>query len=335
MQLKERLRAFVLLGNKINSLDSSELAELSFRAQNGNNWFTPKNVASAMQAIATMLQEDKLADWASRYTLADHFTNKKIGIVMAGNIPAVGFHDWFCTLLAGHEAHIKPSTLDTVLMRWLANQLAEISPELGSKTVFSERMNHIDAVIATGSDNSSRYFEYYFAKKPHIIRHNRTSVAVLTGHETPQEIQSLGRDIFDYYGLGCRNVSKVYVPENYNFTLLLDAFAGYAYVQENHKYNNNYDYNKSIYLVNGVPHLDTGFLLVTESQELVSPISVLFYEKYADVADLQTKLTDKAHKIQCVVGKEAVQIPFGQAQCPNLDDYADGVDTMLFLTQKM
>lgn len=337
MTIKKRIAAFAALGIYLQNISQEELESLAWRAQNANNWFTQESVRAALINIGQILNPSDLEYWTKQYAINEVFTNKKVGVVMAGNIPAVGFHDWLCVVLAGHEAHLKLSALDTVLMRWLVAKLAELTPEIAGRTYIAERLNDVDIIIATGSDNSARYFSHYFGKKPNIIRQNRTSVAILTGNETTEQLQKLGSDIFTYYGLGCRNVSKIFIPQHYDLVPFLDAQAIYSYVQHHHKYHNNYDYNKSVYLVNRTPHLDTGFLVVAESGELVSPVSVLYYERYADQQDLLNKISAIESKIQCVVTNKSFDfqriVGFGEAQSPSLSDYADGVDTMLFLTQ--
>jgi hypothetical protein len=253
---------------------------------------------------------------------------------MAGNIPLVGFHDFLSVLISGHFLLAKLSSDDDVLMRKLANMLVAIEPAFANNFEFVDLLKEADAIIATGSDNTARYFEYYFSKRPHIIRKNRTSVGILTGHEETEDLRNLGEDIFRYYGLGCRNVSKVFVPEGYTFDKLFEANEHRQNILEHHKYHNNYDYNKSILLVNREPHFDNGFLLITPSQQLVSPISVLFYETFSSLHDLRAKLTAVKDKLQCVVSAHGWlegSIPFGQAQCPMVWDYADGVDTLNFL----
>ena len=255
---------------------------------------------------------------------------------MAGNIPLVGFHDLLCVLLSGHILLAKLSANDTVLMQWAMEQLISLEPRFADYLRPVPRLNAADAYIATGSDNTARYFDFYFGKKPNLIRRNRSSVAVLTGQESSSELARLGPDIFQYYGLGCRNVSKLYVPPGYDFVPLLDALQVCEGVLDHHKYQNNYDYNKSILLVNGTPHFDNGFLLVTPQSALVSPISVVHYGEYAHEIDLVDQLTDVAPRIQCLVsagGRWAGSVPFGQAQQPGVADYADGVDTMEFLAE--
>jgi len=328
MFLQDRIKCFSLLGYRLKSLSDDDLESLGASAQNQNSWFTKKSVREALSGIVLFLDYGSLERWTSQYDL-ESIVPKKIGVIAAGNIPLVGFHDVLAVLISGHELMLKASSDDTVLMNFIRKHLIEIDPGFKDKFQMVERLNAADAYIATGSDNTARYFKFYFKDKPNIIRTNRTSVAVLTGHETDRQIMDLGRDIFQYYGLGCRNVSKLYVPKDFDFSKVLSRLQEYESVAAHHKYNNNYDYNKSIYLINGEPHLDNGFLLLRESTQLVSPISVLYYETYIDHDDLLKKLKVNKKKIQCVVGEGYV--PFGAAQCPTVMDYADGVDTLDFL----
>ena len=347
MTLSERIQAFSALGAYLRSAEARpELTDIAHRAHAKNNWFTPETVLKSLQAISVeFLDADKLAHWVSQYNLPDSLPDadrRTVGVVMAGNIPAVGFHDLLCILLSGHRVLVKLSSPDFVLIHYLIQKITEFSPILGAGIEVAERLNAADAYIATGSDNTARYFSYYFAKKPHIIRRNRTSVAVLMGEETPAEFARLGNDLLDYYGLGCRNVSTLFVPENtdgspYDFVPLLqtldprlDAF------RNHHKYLNNYDYNKAILLINGTPHFDNGFLLLTPTpgDSLVSPISVVFYRHYRDQDDLAQQLAAYSDKIQVVASAQGWypgSVAFGQTQQPSLTDYADGVDTMAFL----
>ena len=334
MNHSERLVAFMALGQHLATLHPDELTALADRARNQNAWFDRPNVAAAVAGVAHLLAPGALARWAARYP--EPAATRRVGVVMAGNIPLVGFHDALCVLLSGHILMAKLSASDTVLMQWVLDELVRIEPRFAEFIQVVLRLNAADAFIATGSDNTARYFEFYFSKKPHLIRRNRTGVAVLTGHETDAELAYLGPDIFQYYGLGCRNVSKLFVPAGYNFIPLLDALQLCQGVLNHHKYQNNYDYNKSILLVNAVPHFDNGFLLVTEQPALVSPISVLHYGEYAHEIDLVDQLTDVAARLQCVLsagGRWAGSVPFGQAQQPGVTDYADGVDTMEFLAE--
>ena len=361
MRLSERIDSFAALGDFLLAPSStSELEEIAHRAHSHNSWFTPVNVLHALRAIANeFLNVDTLKTWTANYpAIAGNDSPAKphtVGVVMAGNIPAVGFHDLLCVLLSGHRLLAKLSTQDFVLIHYLIQKLKEINPAFDPLIEEAERLNAADAYIATGSTNTSRYFAYYFAKKPHLIRRNRTSVGLLTGIEDDREFLKLSHDISDYYGLGCRNVSTLLVPEGrngrnaapepYDFVPLLRALEPQAtdYLN-NHKYRNNYDYNKSIYLINAVPHLDNGYLLLTENDGLVSPISVLYYQTYNTLDDARTWLTQHADRIQVVASAQASpdeagrgwfpgSVAFGQTQRPGLMDYADGVDTMAFLTQ--
>ncbi|NML63981.1 acyl-CoA reductase [Hymenobacter sp. RP-2-7] len=332
-----RLAAFAALGRRLATLSDDEITDLAARARSRNGWFDRPNVKAALAGVAHLLAEPALSQWAGRYP-AEPTQPRQVGVVMAGNIPLVGFHDLLCVLLSGHTLLAKPSKDDTVLMLWIVQELTAIEPAFAERIQFVERLNAADAFIATGSDNTARYFEYYFKSKPHLIRRNRTSLGILTGHESAAELALLGPDIFQYYGLGCRNVSKLYVPEGYDFVPLLNALQVCAHVLDHHKYQNNYDYNKSILLVNAVPHYDTGFLLLTERTAVVSPISVVHYSQYASEVDLLDQLTGVAAQTQCLVsagGRFAGSVPFGRAQAPSVADYADGIDTMEFLAAEL
>jgi hypothetical protein len=331
MKPAERISAFVKLGEAIVNLSLEEKDELLWRAENNNNWFTKESMESALEGIAFMLAPEKLDAWLSIYELKEIENPKSIGLMLAGNIPGVGFHDLMCVILSGHLAVIKLSSSDEIFMKWLLKMLFEIEARFELQVRIEEMLKGMDAYIATGSDNSSRYFNYYFGKYPHVIRQNRTSVAVLNGSETTEDYVNLGKDIFQYYGLGCRNVSKIYVKSIDQLQDLLGALEVYASVGTHHKYHNNYDYNKSIYLVNLEDHLDNGFLLLKESEDLVSPIAVLFYEVYSNEEQLAKKLDGLKEKIQCVVGNGNGLVPFGDAQTPEPWEYADEVDTMAFL----
>lgn len=333
MTRDERKAAFLELGKQLKALPNDQLQEWQARARNENPWFTPESVASALEGIAAMLAEQPLNQWLAGYEITEH-PPQPIGVVMAGNIPAVGFHDFLCVLLSGHNLLAKLSSQDTVLLKAIASLLMGIEPRFGEQIQFVERLNQANAIIATGSDNSARYFQYYFGKKPNIIRQNRTSCALLTGQETREELLELGQDIFQYFGLGCRNVAKLYVPQNYNFTEFFESIEPLKEVGNHYKYANNYDYQKAVVLVNQIPHLDNGFLLLTENEALVSPMAVVYYETYATRDELEQKVQANQQKLQCIVSKEGWypgSIPFGTTQCPGVWDYADGVDTMKFL----
>jgi hypothetical protein len=331
---EQRIKSVVALGEFLKNKENKEtLNAWTRRAFHANNWFTPENIDKSLRAIADFFcDETKLRTWLAAYQIDKITTPRKVGIVMAGNIPAVGFHDLLCVALSGHTALVKTSSQDFVLIQELIKKLQELNASFDIQIV--ENLKEAEAFIATGSDNTARHFEYYFRGKPSIIRHNRTSVAVISGKETEVDFVALGQDILNYYGLGCRNVSKIFLPKGYDLVPMLDALAPFEQVRDHHKYNNNYDYNKSIYLVNRVPHLDTGFLMFTENEALVSPISVVHYEFYEDLTQVSEKIKANQHKIQCVVGSiDSIEniVPFGKSQSPQLNDYADGIDTMAWL----
>ena len=318
------------MGHKMKDLSQEDKDRLYPRAKAQNGWFTPESIDYAFEGLSFMLTKEKLTKWTSAYSL-DPEVPKIIGVIMAGNIPMVGFHDLMSVLISGHIAAVKMSSQDNVLMNQVINWLIEIEPRFKRNIDIRERLEEVDAVIATGSDNTARYFDYYFGKYPNIIRKNRTSVAVIDGTETPEELIALGRDIFHYYGLGCRNVSKMYVPKGFNITSIFPHWVSYADVVNQNKYRNNYDYNKAILLVNGTEHLDTGFLMTQASTSIVSPTSVLYHEIYESKEQLTSILETNAEKIQCIIGHG--YIPFGKAQSPEPWDYADGVDTLNFLSE--
>jgi hypothetical protein len=336
MTLQERTKALVRLGEKIRSLTEEEFLSLASRVEGNNNWFTPEQTRLSLYTIASYLDESSLNKWLERYAIPEPAVPKSIGLLMAGNIPAVGFHDLLCILISGHKVYGKLSSTDQVLIKWISHELIQIQPEFSSRIFFEEMLKEKDAYIATGSDNSSRYFEYYFGKYPSIIRKNRTSVAILDGTEDMDDFKALGHDIFQYFGLGCRNVSKLYIKKAEQLQDFLKAIEGFHFMTSHHKYLNNYEYNKAIYLVNGEAHLDNGFLLLRENEQLVSPIAVLYFEYYSHLDELAEKISLQQDKIQCLVSKERWypgSVPFGQAQCPSLSDYADHVDTLDFLTR--
>ena len=335
MTLQARIKAFADLGLYIN--DPKNISEIELwadKASHQNNWFTLENTKKSLKAIADFyLNEDLLSEWIGLYEIPEKpEIVRSIGVIMAGNIPAVGFHDMMTIVLSGHACVAKLSSQDSYLMTTLIEKLLEINPNLEIR--IADKLNEVDALIATGSDNSAKYFEYYFKSKPHIIRKNRTSIGILNGNENEEDFLNLGRDITDYFGLGCRNVSKIFAPLNYDFSKFYDSIEPLGDIFYHNKYKNNYDYNKSIYLVNMMPHFDNGFMILAPSENLVSPISVIFYEEYKNEADLKFKVGENTDKIQCIVSKESwfeKSLSFGDAQKPKLWDYADGVDTMAFL----
>lgn len=324
------------MGRQLLTPDAA-LVNLINNEQYHNAWFTPASVLEAVTAIGSMLNKAHLTTWFSKYSINNSKPAKKVGLILAGNIPLVGFHDVLCVIASGNTALIKASSQDARLIKAVLEKLVAIDDAFAGTFSFVERLEGFEAIIATGSNNSSRYFDYYFGKVPNIIRKNRNSIAVLNGSESAAELFSLGHDIFDYYGLGCRNVSKVLVPEGYDFTFFFESIEGHKAIINHHKYNNNYDYNKSIYLVNGDKHWDNGFLMIKEDDRLTSPLSALFFNYYHDLADAEHIITQNTENIQCIVSTMPLQVSnqvvtFGQSQQPALWDYADGVDTMEFLS---
>lgn len=353
MKLKQRVAAFAKLGiylhqlasNEKNDSDFGELNTLyysqaqqlisSVKLQNG--WFTENNVRNSLLAIADMLQEKHLVNWVSNYQISDSSPAKRIGIVMAGNIPLVGFHDFLSVLMSGNCAVIKLSSDDALLLPMLVRILCNIEPGFVSQIDFSVGgLKKIDAVIATGSGNTARYFEYYFSKMPSLIRKNRNSLAVLDGSEEPDELTKLGEDIFNYFGLGCRNVSKLFIPQGYDLDRFFKAIYSFNELINHNKYANNFDYNRAVYLMGKDKEglLENGFLFLVKSTEYASPVAVLFYEYYQTIESLNLQFETDREKIQCIVSNSALinnSIPLGSSQRPQLWDYADNVDTLQFL----
>ncbi|RMB64049.1 acyl-CoA reductase [Dokdonia sinensis] len=370
MNLQQRINAFDALGTFLSQFSRKEIAQKKniphndlffdgFRHQmklagEHNNWFTEENILYAIEGWSQSLTEAKLNKWLKGYatltTLSTNFakadsdaaekadSQKTVAVIMAGNIPLVGFHDFLSVLITGHNFVGKQSSNDKHLLPFLAKYLEYVEPAFKGRIAFTEeKLPEHDAVIATGSDNTARYFEYYFGKKPNIIRKNRNSVAVLTGKETQEELEALGEDVFRYFGLGCRNVSKLYVPEDYDFDAFFKAMYPWHTMMDKAKYANNYDYNKAVYLMSLFDLLENGFLMLKEDESYGSPIATLFYEKYSAPEALAEKLSADNEKIQCVVSShfresDITTIPFGKTQQPELHDYADGVDTIEFLT---
>ncbi|MBL7858347.1 MAG: acyl-CoA reductase [Cyclobacteriaceae bacterium] len=333
MTLEERISAFTKLGKYLHAIDEVEFQVLLEKVRNENPWFTEESLLLSLNGLHNYLDDGRLRRWKSNYSFSIG-ASKVVALIMAGNIPLVGFHDLLCILITGNCAQIKQSSKDSILIPFVTEKLIQLEPRFSDRIKFVDRLTDFDAVIATGSDNSSRYFQYYFGKYPHIIRQNRTSIAILTGTETDDELRALAEDAFSYFGLGCRNVSKLYVPEGYMFSKLFEQWQHRENIIHHHKYCNNYDYQKSIMLVNRIPFLDNGFVMLTESARLVSPISVIYYEYYKDLSSLKENLENLKTKIQCMVGKVSpATIPFGQAQSPELWDYADQIDTVKFLSE--
>lgn len=304
-------------------------------AQENNTWFTKENILFSLESWSNALTKENLSTWISNEKLASVNTEKKVAIVMAGNIPLVGFHDFLSVLISGHAVLVKQSSNDKHLLPFLAKYLEYADKSLKGKITFTEeKLEGYDAVIATGSNNTARYFEYYFKDKPNIIRKNRNSVAVIQGNESVSDFEDLSEDVFRYFGLGCRSVSKIFVPRNFDF----DAFFKGMYKQHeiihNQKYANNYDYNKAVYLMSEFDILENGFLMIKEDASYASPIASVFYEYYDNPIDLKIKLHEDADQIQCVVANNFIEneVKFGQTQQPELWDYADGINTLAFLS---
>ncbi len=331
MDLQQRINVLVLLGKYMQS--DNEIFELvKHKAQSENPWFTHEFINKAVTNIAqNFLHPGKLKKWSGNYDINEETsTSKKVGIVMAGNIPLVGFHDMLCVFASGHKAVIKPSSKDEVLIKHLVQKMCEWEPSIQHYISFAPMLKGCDAYIATGSNNAGRYFEYYFGKYSSIIRLNRTSVAVLDGTETLSELDSLADDIQSYFGLGCRNITKLYVPHNYDFIPLLDALKKYDYLMDFHKYKHNYDYQLALLIMNNKYYMNNGSVLLTENESLFSPVSQFNYEFYDD-KDIAIAILKNNNNIQCMVGHNLTN--FGETQSPQLNDYADGVDTMVFLTK--
>jgi hypothetical protein len=355
MQIEDAIESFQLLGEEIRSFlngehyKPEEWEKIIQLTEQENPWFTKENIIKALQGILLWLDKDVLNKWLSKYPQLNFEDNKPltIGVVMAGNIPLVGFHDFICVLLSGNIIHTKLSHSDKCLLPFLANKLIEIEPEWKDRIVFVEKLNTtLNAVIATGSNNTARHFEYYFKNLPHIIRKNRNGIAILDGTETGEELNLLGKDIFSYFGLGCRNVSKLYVPHNYNFDNFFRNIESYKDIINHNKYHSNYVYNRTIYLMDGKVFTDNGFLAVINSTALSSPIAVLNFEEYENIEKLAEQLNEMREQIQCIVDsgriiptllRYLVSLPWvklGETQSPSLLDYADGVDVMQFLLEQ-
>ncbi|MGB5498942.1 MAG: acyl-CoA reductase [Maribacter sp.] len=345
---KERVKAFIKLGEffreycEINKKDHADISKQVWHtklndavilAGHKNGWFNKENIIYALSGWGNLLNKANLEQWLSSYDITKN-KHKTVALIMAGNIPLVGFHDFLSVILSGNKAVIKLSSNDTILLPFIANYLIDVVPTLKNEIEFTEsRLEKFDAVIATGSDNTSRYFEHYFGHKPNVIRKNRNSVAIITGKESKEQLMDLGEDIFRYYGLGCRNVSKVFVPQGYEFDNFFEAIFDYNPIINQAKYANNYDYNKAVYLMSEFKILENGFLMLKNDESYASPIATLFYEEYSSLHKLKQRLLTDSGKIQCVVANGILEdeIKFGQTQEPSLADYADGVDTVEFL----
>ncbi|PWH81544.1 acyl-CoA reductase [Algibacter marinivivus] len=349
MHLQERIDAFVKLGDflrqfsneviqKADNIEHNEIFFNGFKhqlklAKEHNGWFTDDNITFALKSWSDALTTDNLRTWLKPYSIKD-LNPRNVAIIMAGNIPLVGFHDFLSVLISGHHVLVKQSSNDKHLLPFLAKYLKYVEPQFKETIEFTEeKVKNFDAVIATGSNNTARYFEYYFKGKPSIIRNNRNSVAILSGNETNEDLKNLSEDIFRYYGLGCRNVSKLFVPKGYKFDKFFEAIYHWHPIVEKAKYANNYDYNKAVYLMSEFDMLENGFFMIKEDESFASPIATLFYEYYEDDSELKDVLNSKKDQIQCIVsnGFTENEIAFGATQKPQLWDYADDVDSIKFL----
>ena len=328
MNLEQRIELLVRLESYLLS-DDTQLQAAKKKAYEKNNWFTEEFIDLSIKNIAeNFLDKPKLLAWSGFYHLDDNVRPATVGVVMAGNIPLVGFHDFLCVFISGHRQMIKLADKDTILMTHIIDQLTKWNSEVPDVIKIAVLLKDCDAYIATGSNNSLRYFKYYFGKYPSIIRGNKTSVAVLSGTETDEELSLLGDDVHIYFGLGCRNVTMLYVPEEYDFIPLLNAFKKYHYFIDHTKYKNNYDYNLALLIMNGKFYMTNESIILSENENIFSAVSQLHYKFYKDESKISEELKNK-DGIQCTLGKGF--IPFGQAQQPSLFDYADGVNTMQFL----
>ena len=328
MNLQNRIDLLTDIGNYLKQ-NPSDWQDAKLLASKKNTWFTEEFIDKAVNNITEQfLKKEELLQWANHYHLDDNISPKNIGIVMAGNIPLVGFHDFLSVFISGHKQTIKLSSKDDILLKHLIEKISDWDARTKDFISIADNLKGCDAYIATGSNQSAVHFEQYFSKYPNIIRRNRTSVAIVNGKETEAELSNLSDDIHLYFGLGCRNVTKIYVPKEFDFITLLCSFKHYEHLRDYNKYANNYDYQLSILLLNKKEYMTNGSTLLIEDSGLFSPIGVLHYEKYSDEKKIENQLKNNA-SIQCVIGTE--YIPFGKAQQPGLFDYADGVDTMEFL----
>ena len=354
IELQQRITILKSLGHRLKQLsgqivqqkseNDAELSRWLSQVSAVNPWFTVDSIAMALEVWATALEPQAVDQWVELYpALQNQRTPKTVGVINAGNIPFVGLHDLLSVFLSGHRYVGKNASEDPFLLPMVVKEMEAIDPSVREVIQFVDKLTGVDAVIATGSNNSARYFEAYFGKYPHIIRKNRNAVALLTGFESSEDLSALGNDIFSYYGLGCRNVSKLYVPKEYDFNLFFESIYSYHTVMNHHKYMNNFDYHNAVYMLKQLPFLQNNFLIVREEEQLASPLAVLHYEQYENWDKLMDTIASKELEIQCIatskntkIDHEKIQSPvveFGTTQSPTLLDYADGVDTMKFLLE--
>ena len=333
--LKDRIKGLEKLGHFLSNISEKNSRYNSFfeaidRAKSQNGWFQKKACITAIKSWGLALEPDKIARWERKYQVNENLNSKTIAVIMAGNIPLAGLHDLISIWISGNRALVKCASKDSILIPFIVG----IEPVFKSLTTFTDgQLQEFDAVIATGSSNTARYFDYYFSKYPHIIRKNKNGIAVLNGSETKAELENLGKDMLQYYGLGCRNVSKLYLPKGFDLNLVFGGLYPYANVIEMNKYANNYDYNKAVFLMNGFDFLENGFFMLKEDKSISSPIATGYYEFYDEISSIKSHLLKHKENIQCIVSNTDINgaIAFGQAQNPQLWDYADGVDTLEFI----
>lgn len=331
MNLKERISLFSTLGNLIANKDNPTINTSFDSIKTSNPWFSEENISLSLSSVSKMLDEEALINWTSKYDFKSKSNKSKVFIIMAGNLPLVGFHDFLSVLISGNIAVVKLSSKDNILPKILIEIMISIDSRIADFINIVDNIIdlNIDAVIATGSDNSSKYFNYYFKGFKSIIRKNRRSVAILDGSESVNQLESLAVDVFSYFGLGCRSVSKIYIPTDYDLNKLFKSFFKYNSIINHFKYANNYDYNKTIYLMNKEELLDNGFVIFKEDKSIQSPVATIFYEYYNSREDLNNYINLNRNLFQCIVSN--LDIPFGQSQFPKLTDYADQKDTIEFL----
>lgn len=334
--LRERVANLIQLGTHLNNLNENEIIQIFNQAENENPWFTQENISKAIKAIRDeFLNQKSLQLLIDAYKLDDNISPKRIGLILAGNIPLVGFHDVLCCYLTGHISLIKYSDKDKTLMQFIIKKLIEININNGFYFNQVTKLEDYDAAIVTGSNSTAKHFEFYFKHVPHIIRKNRNSIAVIAGNETDMELQALGNDVFSYFGLGCRNVSMLFVPKDYDITRLFVVFDNFKDIIFHNKYKNNYDYNVALMLLNKEKFLHNDMLILCESDQIISRIGSLHYQKYENINSLTEWINDHNDEIQCIVSNTHIDgiatIPFGNSQCPSILTYADGVDTVQFL----
>ncbi len=333
----QRFRLLVLLGAWIKSRPSI-LEDAMVNAKMDNPWFTLENQKQALDNIADeFLTEVKLKEWIDSYRLDNFKGSKTIAIIMAGNIPLVGFHDFLCAFISGHNVQLKCSDKDRVLIKSLVDYLISLDNRVSNHIKFVDRIKDFEAVIATGSNNSARYFESYFKNYPHIIRKNRNGIGVFTSDESRSDLEEFGKDVFDYFGMGCRNVSKIYVPKDYDFKPMMEVLHSWNDLVNHNKYKNNFDYGMAVHLLNKSHFYNNGSIILVEDQSIASRIATLHFEYYDSLEVLNEDLLSKKEQIQCIVSKGPLKsfthFTFGEAQKPSLNDYADGVDTIQFLME--